>query len=321
MDGASLAVSVGPLREDQVGEADRVMRLAFGTFLGVPDPGAFLGDAEVVRTRWRADPGAALAAVANGEVVGSNFATNWGSCGFFGPLTVRPDLWDRGVARRLLEATVGLFDAWGTQHAGLYTFANSPKHLRLYQAFGFWPRFLTPILSKPVAEREAARAWSGWSAYSQLGEPERAGVLADCRELTDAIYPGLDVAGEIRAVQAQGLGETVLLADGGGLDGFAVCHCGSGSEAGGGTCYVKFGAARPGAGAGDAFDRLLQACDALAASRGVSRLVAGVNSGRREAYRRVLERGFRVEFLGVAMHRPDEPAYNRPDTYVIDDWR
>ena len=141
-------VSVRPLREGELGEADRIMRLAFGTFLGLPDPLAFMGDAGYVRNRWRADPAAALAAEVGGELVGSNFAANWGSVGFFGPLTVRPDLWDRGVARRLLESTMALFERWGTRHAGLFTFPQSPKHLGLYQAFGFWPRFLTPVMSK-----------------------------------------------------------------------------------------------------------------------------------------------------------------------------
>ncbi len=113
-----MKVSVRPLREDELDEADRIIRLAFGTFLGLPDPLAFMGDAGFVRTRWRADPAAALAAEVGGELVGSNFAANWGSFGFFGPLTVRPDLWDRGVARRLLEATMALFERWGTRHVG-----------------------------------------------------------------------------------------------------------------------------------------------------------------------------------------------------------
>src|SRR5205823_12554357 len=95
----STGVAVRPLQEDDLAEADRVMRLAFGTFLGLPDPGAFAGDADYVRTRWRASPGACFAAEAGGELVGSNFATNWGSVGFFGPLTVRPDYWERGVGR------------------------------------------------------------------------------------------------------------------------------------------------------------------------------------------------------------------------------
>ena len=314
----SLSITVRPLREDELGEADRIVRLAFGTFLGLPDPLAFMGDADFAHTRWRADPAAALAAEVGGELVGSNFAANWGSFAFFGPLTVRPDLWDRGVARRLLEPTMALFEQWGTRHAGLFTFPHSPKHLGLYQTFGFWPRFLTPVMSKAVG---GAGGTAGWSRYSELPEQEREHVLGACRELTDAIYDGLDLAGEIGSVQAQGLGETVLLDGGGRLDGFAVCHCGPGTEAGSGTCYVKFGAARPGPGAAEAFERLLEACEALAAFRGLSRIVAGVNTARGDAYRRMLARGYRADLVGVAMERPEEPGYNRADVYVMDDWR
>ena len=49
--------------------------------------------------------------------------------------------------------------------------------------------------------------------------------------------------------------------------------------------------------------------------------MAGVNTARRDAYRLMLAYGFRTDVLGLAMDRPDEAAYNRPGTYVIDDWR
>jgi hypothetical protein len=49
-------ISIRPLREEDLPVADRLFRLAFGTFLGLPDPMAFAGDAEYVRSRWRADP-------------------------------------------------------------------------------------------------------------------------------------------------------------------------------------------------------------------------------------------------------------------------
>ena len=39
-------------------------------------------------------------------------------------------------------------------------------------------------------------------------EPERERALGACRELTGAVYGGLDLSAEFRAVQAQGLGET-----------------------------------------------------------------------------------------------------------------
>ena len=105
-------VDVRPLAEGDLVDADRVMRLAFGTFLGLADPMAFLGDGDYVRSRWTADPSAALAAEADGRVVGSNFATRWGSVGYVGPLTVHPALWDRGIARRLLARTMEIMDGW-----------------------------------------------------------------------------------------------------------------------------------------------------------------------------------------------------------------
>jgi len=143
-------VRVRPLAEEDLDEADRIFRVAFGTFLGMPEPEKFSGDADSVRTRWKAYPGAGLAAELDGRLVGSNFAANWGSVGFLGPLTIAPEYWDRAIAQRLLDATTELFSAWNTRHAGLFTFAQSAKHVGLYQKYGFWPRFLTAIMSRPV---------------------------------------------------------------------------------------------------------------------------------------------------------------------------
>lgn len=318
-------VSIHPLREDELPGAGRIVRLAFGTFLGNLGPGSMTdadvaADTALVRTRWHADPTAAFAADVDGRLAGSVIAVRWGSVGYFGPLTVHPDYWNLGIGKHLLEPVLDLFAAWGVTHAGLFTFAQSAKHLHLYQHFGFWPRFLTAIMSRPVgAAGESAPAWARFSA---LAADERAACLAACHALTGTLYPGLDVTGEINSVQAQQLGETVLLWDGDRLAGFAVCHCGAGTEAGAaGRCYIKVGAVRSGPDAPQAFARLLRACDALAAERGLIALEAGINLGRHEAYRALLAAGFRTQFQGVAMHRPNEPGYNRPDVYLIDDWR
>lgn len=307
---------IRPLREDDLDEADRIFRLAFGTYLGLPDPATFAGDSDWVRTRWRAEPSAALAAELDGRLAGSNFVTRWGSVGFLGPLTVRPDLWDRGVGARLLEATMPLFDTAGVRQAGLFTFSNSPKHVALYQRFGFWPHFLTAILTgtadgPPVSPMR-------WSAY---GVRERERLLAEARALTDAIHPGLDLAREIHAIESQSLGDVVVTPAADGLDGLAICHCGAGSEAGSGACYVKFAASRPGPHAPERFGRLLDACAATARACGVDQLIAGVNTARRGAYRELLARGMRIDLLGVSMQRGGDPAYDHADSFVIDDWR
>jgi hypothetical protein len=135
------------------------------------------------------------------------------------------------------------------------------------------------------------------------------------------VYEGLDLGREIMAVQAQGLGDTVLLPGESGLDGLAVCHCGPGSEAGTDVCLIKFGAVRPGPDAGGRFERLLDACEQLAAERGLGQLEAGMNLARADAYQRMVGRGFRTGLQGVTMHRPNEPGYSHAESYVIDDWR
>ncbi len=176
-------------------------------------------------------------------------------------------------------------------------------------------------MAKPVDPAHAGARAGVWTRLSGLPEAERARRIADCRELTDAIYAGLDVSSEIRAVAGQQLGDTLLLWRDGRLIGLAVCHCGAGTEAGSGACYVKFGAVRPSGTAPEDFDLLLTACEELAAELGAGRLAAGVNAARQEAYIRLQQRGFRTEMQGIAMQRPNEEGYNRPGMYVLDDWR
>lgn len=305
------------MREEDLQEADRIMRLSFGTFLGLPDPASFAGDADYVYTRYRADPPAALVAEIDGKIGGSNFALHWGSVGVFGPLTVHPEFWDRGVARLLLEGTMGIFAKWQVRHAGLFTFAQSSKHVHMYQKFGFWPRFLTAIMSKPIDRTAGAISTT---RYSQLSGAEKEQAIDACKALTDKIYGGLDMKKEILSVDRQALGDTILTYDGS-LAGFAICHCGPGTEAGSGNCYVKFGAAAAGPGSEGRFERLLDSCESFAGSQGLSRIIAGVNAGRHGAYERMIARKFRTDIQGVAMHRPNEPGYNKEDVYLIDDWR
>ena len=146
-------------------------------------------------------------------------------------------------------------------------------------------------------------------------------ALLACQDIADTLYPGLDLTEEIRATQAQGLGDTVLLEGTGGIAAFAVCHYGPRSEAGADACFIKFGAVRTGAAAEHDYLRLLDACEAVAAAVGMPNLLAGANMARHEAYQNLVIRGFRTEILGVTMHRHNDPDYCRPGTYVIDDWR
>src|SRR5260221_12356932 len=61
---------------------------------------------------------------------------------------------------------------------------------------------------------------------------EKDEALRASTEVTDTLYPGLDLSEEIRTVHAQDLGDTVLINGPDGLTTFAVCHYGPRSEAG-----------------------------------------------------------------------------------------
>jgi GNAT superfamily N-acetyltransferase len=315
---SSSSIVVNKLEPQHLDDADRIYRLAFGTFLKAADPLHFFGDVDHLHTRSHASNCSAYGAWVNGQLVGSNIASHWGSIGFFGPLTVHPEFWDRKIGGQLIEPVMQSFEQWQVRHGGLFTFAQSPKHLGLYQKFGFWPRFLTAIMSKPVAPRAFPPQAH---LYTQLNGKERQSALESCREIANSIYPGLDLTAEIEVVAAQKFGDTVLIAGPNALDGFAVCHCGPGTEAGSGTCYMKFGAIRPGPQARSNFGLLLEAVEAMASARQLHRISAGVNTSRVEAYRDLLARGFRTDMQGVTMHCAKDAGYHHAGVFAIDDWR
>ncbi|HVS90931.1 MAG TPA: GNAT family N-acetyltransferase [Mucilaginibacter sp.] len=313
-------VLIRPLEEGDLQAADHITRLAFGTFLGLPEPTTFMGDTKYVHTRWRANPDAAFCAEIDGELVGSNFVSDWGSVGFFGPLTTHPKMWDQGVAKLLIEPAIECFEGWGTRQAGLMTFAESIKHVNLYQKFGFYPRFLTAIMSKAV-DAHADDKGVHWTKFSDVPVDKRTEMIETCRQLTDSVFEGLDLRREILSVASQYLGDTVLLWEGSNLAGLAICHCGAGSEAGSGICYIKFAAVSSGSGAAERYADIITACETLAAQKGLQKLTGGANTARQEAYDLMFGLGFKTNRQTVVMHRPNDSGYNRPGVFIIDDWR
>src|SRR5262249_5316231 len=160
---------------------------------------------------------------------------------------------------------------------------------------GFYPRFLTAVLAKQAM---GTKPPAGWSRFSALTQAQRDEALRSCRAVSESLYSGLDLTGEIRATHALGLGDTALLESPCGVAAFAICHFGPRSEAGADSCLIKFGAVRDGLAAEHNYLRLLDACEALPGAVGVSKLLAGANLARQDAYRHLLGRGFRIAFQG-----------------------
>jgi GNAT superfamily N-acetyltransferase len=312
-------IVVRPMVTDDLAEADRINRIAFGTFFSLDDPGKFRGDGDAVHGRFDTNPDGSFSADLDGRMVACGFVSDWGGVGILGPLTVDVDYWGRGIARKMLDSMIEYMDTKKFGLRGLFTHPQSATHIRLYETYGFWMQRITAVMDKTV-EGDAAMPGDA-VLFSSLTGDGQAEALASCRGLTQSIYPSLDVSGEILSIHRNRFGDTILLGGENGLDGFACCHQGAMSEAGSLQTLVKFAAIRPGSGAAESFSKLSACCEGFAVLRGTARLVAGTNTGREECYKALLKSGFRTWMNGIAMICPDDPGYNVPGAYVIDDWR
>ena len=314
----TMSLTIRPLEESDLEAADKVRRLAFGTHFGLPDPLSFSGTSRLIEIRRRAWPDGSILAEQDGAIAGIAISSRWGSLGVFGPLAVHPQYWRSGIARQLLDATMPIYESWHCRATALFTFPASLTHVGLYQRYGFWPRSLTAIMSRPVTAPSPvpqARSLSAMSAAEQRD------VIAQCAALTDRLYAGLDLRDEIAMVIAHPAADAIVLTENSAITGFVVCHFGAGSEADTGIAYAKFAAARPGPKAARDFQRLLDAANDFAYRNGAAKLNAGINMGAMEAYRLMIAAGFRSTLQGVAMHRPWIAIYDRPDVFALEDWR
>jgi len=311
-----MQVDVRSLVEADLPAARNCNRTAFSTFYGLPEPSAFRPGADVIGPRWRAWPEGAVAVDVDGDLAAVGLMMHWGSVCILGPLTVMPEYWSTGLARRVMAALIAVVEREEFTFTGLFTHPQSPTHIRLYEDHGFVMQRITAVMSKTP---EAPAAPADFEVFSKVADRE--GMLNEMRALTHRIEPGLDLRREVGAVAEGGLGETLLLRDDDGLAGFAVCHHGPGSEASEGQLLVKFAAAASGAKAPTRFSALLTAVETYAAERKFAKIFAGTNAGRSEAYRIMQEANFRTEMNGIAMIRSAVEGYNHPEKFVIDDWR
>lgn len=124
-----MEIRIRPLRHDEVPAADRILRLAFETFLRVQDPTQTFGDSDFAFTRYEAAPDAALAAEADGKLVAPILLRTGAASGFSTPLSVEPKLWEQKVAQRLLEPTMEMFKNWGVDTPVSSRSATAPSTL------------------------------------------------------------------------------------------------------------------------------------------------------------------------------------------------
>ena len=293
-------------------------------------PRQVFGGAQYVHHRWLMEPWGCYVAEENeSKIVGASIAVCWGSVGLFGPLAVLTPFQNQKVAQGLLKATQAFFDENGVTLQGVATYPYSPKHLVLYQKFGYKPKGLVVVTSKaldrpdsPAAvARPALKPGLAVRRYSTLEEARKKQVMQKVRRITNGFWRGLDLAKEIEIVDGLTLGDTLLLEKGREVIGFAVCHLPPNSEAPHGSAYVKLLAIDSRHRKPEHLQALLQGVEEMASAGQLQRVVVPAYTYYWTAYQALLERGYHVDFTMVRMKRGKQEDYEDASDLVLDDWR
>src|SRR5207302_3855665 len=226
-----------------------------------------------------------------------------------------PNNQSQNTGQQLLTACKGCFDESKAPLQGVATYPYSPKHLGLYQKFGYRPKGLVVVTGKPMDRREIVQATRpakpglGVRRYSSLEEAKKKAAMQRVRRITNALYRGMDVGKEVEIVDGLALGDTLLLEKGRELIGFAVVHMPPNSEAPHGAAYVKFLAIDSRHRKPEHLQLLLAAAEEMAAAAQLGQVVAPAYTYYWTAYQVLLERGYHVDFTMVRMKRGKQEDY------------
>lgn len=239
------------------------------------------------------DPAGCFVAEEAGSVIGCIMSRTWGSVGWFGTYAVLPEYQGQAVGKRLLAASLDYLRQDGDRVIGLETMPESPYNLGLYLKLGFQVRHLTLFLSKSLEQPpEGAVHLPRWSETDPATQ-ER--WLAELREASDRIHPGLDYSKEIVVTAQYDQGETVVLTEDGRAVGMAVVWLTSGrqgQEAAYGNTQVL--ALDPVHTDVDRFRALLTGAESMVRAHGLEEIIVPVNGRHTWALGQLLRWDYRV---------------------------
>jgi predicted N-acetyltransferase YhbS len=282
----------------------------------------------LVKTRFHKEPAGCFVAEdpAHG-VIGSVLSIAWGVVAWLGPLAVLPEFAAKGVEQQLLRAVLDYWEPMTLAAHGVETHPANPNQIELYASFGFRPQFLTATLVgvvDPDDPREPIRQRSPsfeLIRLSQLTDALEETMLANCRRIAERHFPGLDYSKELHSVQDLHLGDTLLLAVGERLYGFAICHAAPGSEADADNCYVKALLIDPAIDDQETLLALVEGCEGYARMQKLKMIRLGVNLACWEGYQALAARGYQIRQLRLRMVRPIDELLSDPSPFHFNDWR
>jgi GNAT superfamily N-acetyltransferase len=262
---------------------------------------------------WRyaiddAGDGAMVWRDADGHMVAFNMVHRSGTEGWMGPLAVRPDRQGEGLGSLMVRSGIDWLRSQGATTIGLETMPRTVDNIGFYSRIGLVPGHLTVTLVHDVPRRAAGEV----ELLSRTAGASEQGI-AECRRLTASLLPGVDFTREIALTGELNIGDTTLVRQRSELVGFALWH--STPLAAGRPKdelrVLKLVARDP-----EAFDRLLDALPATAATERVGRIAVRCQSEFASAYLRLVARGYRVHWTDLRMTL-DGFAQRAPDRGIV----
>jgi GNAT superfamily N-acetyltransferase len=229
------------------------------------------------------------------RLVAFNIAHRSGVEGWMGPLAVRTDRQETGVGRTIVTAAVEWLRGCGSRVVGLETMPRTVDNIGFYSRLGFLPDHLTITLTGGASGRGKAR---DDARLSELQPQARADLVMACREALAHSAAGYDYAREMLLTEELGLGDTIVVARGSEVEGFAVCHhaalaLGRRSEE---VRILKLFAVSVAA-----FAAVMAGVEVLAADSGIGRVAIRCQTRYAEAYRALVDRGYLVRWTDLRM--------------------
>ena len=332
--GRSSKVQIRRIRKGDLSRTRDLLEQTFSDFferqLGTRPRQAF-GGAQYVHHRWLMEPwGCFVAEEEGGRIVGLALAVTWGTVGLIGPIAVLTNHQNQGIGQQLIEAVEGFFHENKTTLQGLVTYPTSPKHLALFHKFGYKPKALTAIMSRPVDRSSAPggaspgrlpRVSLGVRKFSTLEEARKKSALARVNRIVGGICRGMDLSKEVEIVDGLALGDTLLLERERDTVGVALYHAPGVSEAPAGALYVKFLALDGQGRRPEYFEQFVAALEDVALALGLVRVILPVYLRYWLAYSTLVKCGYQIDFTMVRMQKGKGEDYEDESQLVLDDWR
>jgi GNAT superfamily N-acetyltransferase len=161
--------------------------------------------ATIIKAAIEEEPRGCFAAMLDDEMVGTAYSHVWGSVGWVGPVEVLPDHQGSGVGKTLMEACHTYLGSQGCRVFGVETMSDSERNKRFYTHLGYRSVGITVFAEKKL--RPAGYFVGGIKEMNASNLAENSGEI---RQLSSAVYPGMDCTTEFRRTLKHSLGKAFL---------------------------------------------------------------------------------------------------------------